>query len=86
MSKKNTDVLAQKQAELNTYIDKANAAISLVTNTVASLGAINEGIDAKIREIDEYQAGLAATKSGLTDTKTKNERIIKNLNALLNVG
>lgn len=82
---KNADVLAQKQAELNTYVGQANAAISLVTSTVASLDAINENIDAKIREIDEYQAGLAATKSGLTDAKTKNERIIKNFNALLDV-
>ncbi|MBQ8001431.1 MAG: hypothetical protein IJ298_09605 [Ruminococcus sp.] len=82
---KKVDVLAKKQAELNTYVGQANAAISLVTSTVASLGAINENIDAKIREIDEYQAGLAATKSGLTDAKTKNERIIKNFNALLDV-
>lgn len=82
---KKVDVLAKKQAELNTYVGQANAAISLVTNTVASLGAINENIDAKIREIDEYQAGLAATKSGLTDARTKNERIIKNFNALLDV-
>lgn len=82
---KKVDVLAKKQAELNTYVGQANAAISLVTSTVASLGAINENSDAKIREIDEYQAGLAATKSGLTDAKTKNERIIKNFNALLDV-
>lgn len=82
---KKVDVLAKKQAELNTYVGQANAAISLVTSTVASLGAINENIDAKIREIDEHQAGLAATKSGLTDAKTKNERIIKNFNALLDV-
>lgn len=82
---KKVDVLAKKQAELNTYVGQANAAISLVTSTVASLGAINENTGAKIREIDEYQAGLAATKSGLTDARTKNERIIKNFNALLNV-
>lgn len=82
---KKVDVLAQKQAELNTYMGQANAAISLVTNTVSNLSAINEKIDAKIREIDEYQAGLAATKTGLTDARTKNERIIKNFNALLNV-
>lgn len=81
---KKVDVLQQKQNELNTYVGQANAAISIVTTTVATLGTINEHIDAKIREIDEYTAGLVATKSGLTDAKTKNERIIKNFNALLN--
>lgn len=80
---KKTDVLTQKQSELNAYVDQAKAAISLVTDTIARLSDINENIDAKIREIDEYSAGLAATKSGLTNAKTKNERILKNFNALL---
>lgn len=79
---KKVDVLAKKQAELNTYVGQANAAISLVTSTVASLGAINENIDAKIREIDEYQAGLAATKSGLTDAKTKNQSVSSRISTL----
>lgn len=82
---KKVDMLQQKQNELNTYVGRANATISIVTDTVAILAAINENIDDKIREIDEYQAGLDATKSGLTDARTKNERIIKNFNALLNV-
>ena len=80
------DVLKQKQYELNTYVTKATAAISLVTDTMVALGEINEHIDAKIREIDEYEAGLEATKTGLVDAKSKNERIIRNFNALLTEG
>lgn len=37
-------------------------------------------------KIEEYQSQLNATKSGLKDTKSKNERIIKNFNDLLDVG
>jgi hypothetical protein len=81
---KNKDVLKQKQKELNTYIDWADTAISLVTSTIDTLGAINESIDTEIQEIDEYQAKLTATRSGLTSARAKNERIIKNFNALIN--
>lgn len=82
---KKVDVLKQKQLELDTYVGQAKDAISLVTDTISTLGTINESIDAKIREIDDYTAGLSETRSGLTDARTMNERIIKNFNALLNV-
>lgn len=38
------------------------------------------------QEIEEYQSQLDETKAGLKDTQKKNERIIKNFNALLDVG
>ena len=78
------DVLKQKQSELNTYVSQATAAISLVTDTISSLGAINERIDERIKEIDEYVGGLMSTKTGLAEAHSKNERIIKNFSALLN--
>ena len=83
--KKKLDVLAQKKAELNTYVAQFEGAISMVTSTIDSLGAINENINAKIREIDDYEAELAKTKEGLAGAKSKNERVIKNFSALLNV-
>lgn len=82
---KKKDVLSQKRAELDTYINQFNSAISMVTNTVASLSSINAGISEKIREIEEYQAELDATKTGLVDAKDQNERVIQNFNALLNI-
>lgn len=83
--KKKLDVFAQKKAELNTYVAQFEDAISMVTSTIDSLGAINDNINAKIREIDDYEAELAKTKEGLADAKSKNERVIKNFSALLNV-
>lgn len=85
MSKQQVDVLKQKQAELNTYLGQADAAISIVTDTVNKLVAINETIDFRISEIDEYTTGLLQTKTGLSNAKSRNKRIIENFNALLNV-
>ncbi len=82
---KKIDVLSQKRAELDTYVSQSDSAISMVTSTVAQLGSINENIESKIKEIDEYQAELGATRDGLADAKAKNERVIQNFNALLKV-
>jgi len=83
---KTKDVLQQKQKELADCQKQFGAAISLVTSTVNSLSQINDDIEVKVREIEEYQSQLNATKVGLKDTKSKNERIIKNFNALLEAG
>ena len=82
---KKTDVLQQKQKELAECQEQCGAAISIVTSTIRNLNQINEQIDTKVKEIEEYQNQLDTTKSGLEDTKKKNERIIKNFNALLDV-
>ena len=81
---KTKDVLQQKQKELADCQKQFGAAISIVT--VQNLTHINEEIQTKVQEIEEYQSQLNATKTGLKDTQKKNERIIKNFNALLDVG
>lgn len=82
---KKKDVLEQKKAELNTYVKLFNSAVSVVTNTVANLKSINDGISEKIKEIEEYQAELSTTMSGLVDARDQNSRVIENFNALLNI-
>lgn len=82
---KKKDVLAQKKAELNTYVKMFNSAVSVVTNAVANLSSINNGISEKIKEIEEYQAELNNTMSGLVEARNQNDRVIKNFNALLNI-
>lgn len=82
---KNKDILSQKKAELNTYINKFNKAIRMVTDTINSLTSINDGIVEKMKEIDAYQDELVRTKVSLSETKSKNERIIQNFNSLLNI-
>lgn len=59
------DVLQKKKEELAKFVDRYNDAVSMVTGTVTSLESLNESIEEKIKEIDEYQAELARTKDGL---------------------
>lgn len=83
LKKKERDILGQKRAELDTYVKQFNSAISVVTNTVASLTSINSSIVEKIKEIEEYQTELDTTKSELIIAKDQNERVIQNFSALI---
>ena len=80
------DVLAQKKNRLNAYVAQFDKAVSLITDTIDNLGVINRNINDTIQEIDDYQRDLAETKAGLTVAREKNERVIANFQALLNVG
>lgn len=77
------DILAKKQAELTKYTEQFDAAVSMVTSTIDNLKRINDGIQEKIGEIEDYQSELAKTRSGLDNARSKNERIIQNFSALL---
>lgn len=80
------DVLAQKKNRLNAYVAQFDKAVSLITDAIDNLGVINRNINDTIQEIDDYQRELAETKDGLTVAREKNERVIANFQALLNVG
>lgn len=83
--KKTVDVLQKKKAELDAYNVQFENAVSIVTNAVNNLRTINDGILEKIKEIDEYQDELTKTRAGLDETRTKNEQVMKNFNALLGI-
>ena len=83
MTKKTVDVLQRKKEELAAYSEQFDIAVGVVTSTVQNLNKLNEKITEKIQEIDDYQAELLKTRDGLSATKTKNEQVIKNFNALL---
>lgn len=80
------NIIQQKQQELCGFQKQSEAAISLVTTTIKNLIQVNENIESKVREIEECQTQLDATKQSLIDTRAKNRRILDNFNALLNVG
>jgi len=80
---KNPDIMLKKQAQLSQYMAQYDSAVSLVTNTIDNLGEISRGIEDTIREIDDYQKGLDATRAGLTEAKAKNDKVIDNFRALL---
>ena len=80
------DVLAQKKSRLDSYNAQFDKAVSLITDTIDNLGVISKNISDTIQEIDDYQRELAETKDGLTVAREKNERVVANFQALLNVG
>ena len=80
------DVLAQKKSRPDSYNAQFDKAVSLITDTIDNLGVISKNISDTIQEIDDYQRELAETKDGLTVAREKNERVIANFQALLNVG
>lgn len=80
------DVLAQKKSRLDSYNAQFDKAVSLITDTIDNLGVISKNISDTIQEIDDYQRELAETKDELTVAREKNERVIANFQALLNVG
>ena len=80
------DVLAQKKSRLDSYNAQFDKAVSLITDTIDNLGVISKNISDTIQEIDDYQRELAETKDGLTVAREKNELVIANFQALLNVG
>lgn len=79
------DVLQKKNEELKQFVERYDSAVAVVTGTINNLKEINENISEKIKEIEEYQAELARTRNGLDDTRLKNEQIIKNFSALIEV-
>ena len=57
-----------------------------MTNTIIQCVTFKQqNISEKIKEIEEYQTELARTRNGLDDTRLKNEQIIKNFSALIEV-
>lgn len=79
------DILSQKRRRLNSYVSKFDKAVSLITRTIENLRNINRNISETIQEINEYQKELGETKAGLADAMEKNEKVIANFQALLNV-
>lgn len=84
--KTDTDVLAQKKGRLDSYNAQFDKAVSLITGTIANLGIISKNIADTIQEIDDYQRELTETKDGLIVAREKNDQVIANFQALLNVG
>ena len=77
------DVLEAKKKELEMFSSQYDSAISLVTTTVDTLSTLSDIIAVKIRDIEDYQSELNATKDGLCEMKAKNDKVAANFRALL---
>lgn len=83
IEKKSKDVLAQKKQRLNTYLQKYDNAVSLVTGIIETLTQTSADIENTIKEIDEYTNELVCTAGELQRTKEKNDKVIKNFRKLI---
>lgn len=81
--KKVLDILQAKQAQLDSYTAQFDTAVALVNTTIGNLDQLNRGIEETIKEIEDYQNELEATITGLSNAKTKNDKVIANFKALL---
>lgn len=77
------DILEQKKNSLAIYNAQFDRAVHLINESIDNLGQINQDIAETIREIDDYEKQLAETKSGLADTKARNDKVIANFKSLL---
>jgi len=79
------DVLSKKRRRLNAYTAKSDKAVNLITSTIKKLGVINEGIDGAVQDINDYQQELSEIKAELLEARDRNDKVIANFQALLNV-
>ena len=79
----NPDMLRQKQAELNDCVAEFDSTVSMITDAVDNLTALNIAINERIDEIDAYSLELVHVRGDLETARQKNERVIRNFNALV---
>lgn len=77
------DILAQKKNSLSLYNAQFDRAVHLINDTIDNLGQISESIAVTMQEIEDYERELAATKSGLSNAKARNDKVIANFKSLL---
>ena len=84
LSKKN-DILGAKRQKLANCHETFDAAVITINQMIARLKFLNDEITENVEEIENYQRDLDTTKADLNDTKRRNEQVIRNFQALLNV-
>lgn len=77
------DNLAQKREQLALFRGQFNATVAMVTQTIEDLDNLNINIDKTLEEIEDYQKNLEGLRREMIDTRTKNEKVVKNFKALL---
>lgn len=83
MKKSKKDICAQKKKKLTSLHKMADTALNVVTSTIRNLNAINEKIDAEVREIETIEAELNGTKSEMMADRERNSKIVNKFTQLL---
>lgn len=77
------DVFQQKTNELGEFTAQFTSAVNVLNTAMNSLVAINDSVNEKIAEVDDYRETLAKTRGELERVREKNNKVISNFRALL---
>lgn len=77
------DLLQEKEKRLDELTEESAYAVQMVQNTIDNLQAVNSDIQTTMDEIDTYMQRLNDTRSNLSTTHDKNEKIMQNFAKLL---
>lgn len=77
------DLLQEKEKRLDELTEESAYAVQMVQNTIDNLQAVNSDIQTTMDEIDTYMQRLNDTRSSLSTTHDKNEKIMQNFAKLL---
>lgn len=77
------DLLQEKEKRLTELTEESAYAVQMVQNTIDNLQAVNSDIQTTMDEIDTYMQRLNDTRSSLSTTHDKNEKIMQNFAKLL---
>ena len=77
------DLLQEKEKRLAEQTEESAYAVQMVQNTIDNLQAVNSDIQTTMDEIDTYMQRLNDTRSSLSTTHDKNEKIMQNFAKLL---
>ena len=73
----------EKEKRLAELTEESAYAVQMVQNTIDNLQAVNSDIQTTMDEIDTYMQRLNDTRSSLSTTHDKNEKIMQNFAKLL---
>lgn len=78
-----TSILSEKEMQLNSYVAESEKAVSLITNTIDRLEAVNNRIEATRQEIETHRAELARLDGSMGEQYDHNAKIIDKFKAFL---
>lgn len=78
-----TNILSEKEMQLNSYVAESERAVSLITDTIDRLESVNNRIVATRQEIESHRAELARLDGSMGEQLDRNAKIIDKFKSFL---
>lgn len=78
-----TNILSEKEMQLNAYVSESEKAVSLITDTIERLESVNSRIVATRQEIETHRAELARLDGSMGEQLDRNAKIIGKFKSFL---